>query len=102
MGRSEITIDLGALARNTARLRETAAPAELWAVVKADAYGHGAVDCGRAALGGGAKALCVATASEGAELRAAFPEARVIVMSPLANGEEALAREAGLELCVST
>jgi alanine racemase len=102
MGRSEITIDLGALARNAARLREAAAPAELWAVVKADAYGHGAVDCARAALGAGAGALCVATPAEGAELRSVLPDARVIVMNPLSPGEEALAREAGLEICVST
>jgi alanine racemase len=102
MGRSEITIDVGALARNTARLREAAAPAELWAVVKADAYGHGAVDCARTALGAGATALCVATVTEGAELRDALPDARVIVMSPLAPGEESLAREDRLELCAST
>jgi alanine racemase len=99
--RSEITIDLGALARNAARLRETVAPAELWAVVKADAYGHGAVDCARTALRAGATALCVATAREGSELRSAFPDARVVVMSPLGQGEESLARAARLEVCVS-
>ena len=52
--RSEITIDLAALRRNVERLCEAAAPAELWAVVKADAYGHGAVDAARAALAAGA------------------------------------------------
>ena len=102
MRRSEITIDLGALRRNVGRMRRAAAPAELWAVVKADAYGHGAVDCGRTALDAGAAALCVATAPEGAELRAALPNARVLVMSPLEPGEERLAREAGLEICLST
>ena len=99
--RSEITIDLGALRRNVTRLREVAAPADLWAVVKADAYGHGAVDCARAALDAGATALCVATVQEGGALRAAFPEARIIVMSPLAPGEEALARDGGLDVCLS-
>jgi alanine racemase len=100
--RSEITVDLDALARNASRLRETVAPAELWAVVKADAYGHGALDAARAALRGGASALCVATAQEGAELRDAFSETRVLVMSPLAPGEEELAREARLEVALST
>ena len=38
--------------------------AELWAVVKADAYGHGAADVARAALEAGATALCVATVDE--------------------------------------
>ena len=70
MSRSEITIDLGALRRNAAALVEAAGGAELWAVVKADAYGHGAADCARAALEGGARVLCVATAKEGAALRA--------------------------------
>ena len=102
MSRSTITIDLGALRRNVARLQEAAEPAELWAVVKADAYGHGAVPCARAALEAGASALCVATASEGAELREALPKARVLVMSPLEPGDEKRAREARLEVAVST
>jgi alanine racemase len=101
VSRSTITIDLGALRRNVARLREAAGPAELWAVVKADAYGHGALDAARAALRGGASALCVATVEEGAEVRDAFPETRVLVMSPLAPGEDAVAREARLDVAVS-
>ncbi|MGH3091652.1 MAG: alanine racemase [Gaiellaceae bacterium] len=102
MSRSTITIDLGALRRNVARLREAAGPAELWAVVKADAYGHGAVPCARAVLEAGASALCVATAAEGAELREALSGPRVLVMSPLEPGDEERAREAGLEVAVST
>jgi alanine racemase len=102
MYRSEVTIDLGALRRNVVRMREVAAPAELWAVVKADAYGHGAADVARAALDAGAVALCVATAREGADLRAALPAGRIIVMSPSGRGEGRLAREAGLEVCAST
>src|SRR6266536_2016054 len=62
--RSTISIDLAALRRNAARLVEALAGSELWAVVKADAYGHGALDCARAALGAGAKSLCVATVAE--------------------------------------
>ena len=48
--------------------------AELWAVVKADGYGHGAVEVGRAALEAGATALGVATVAEALELRRALPE----------------------------
>jgi alanine racemase len=99
--RSEITIDLGALRRNVGRLCEAAVPAEVWAVVKADAYGHGAVDSGRSALSGGASGLCVATVAEGEELRAALPDTRILVMSPLGEGEEARAREARLEVALS-
>ncbi len=102
MRRSEITVDLAAIRRNAARLRDAAAPAELWAVVKADAYGHGAVGAARAALEGGASALCVATAREGEELRESFPSARILVMSPLAPGEEDAARDARLELALSS
>ena len=102
MRRSVVTVDLAAIRRNAARLRETAAPAELWAVVKAEAYGHGAVGAARAALEGGASGLCVATAREGEDLREAFPSARILVMSPLAAGEEDAARDARLELALSS
>jgi len=102
MSRSEITIDLGALRRNATALVKAAGGAELWAVVKADAYGHGARDCARAALEGGAQALCVATAKEGAALRAELVEARILVLGPLAEADEHMAREAGLEVAVST
>ncbi|MGH3052848.1 MAG: alanine racemase [Gaiellaceae bacterium] len=101
MRRSVVEIDLRALRRNAARLREAAGPSELWAVVKADAYGHGAADAAGAALDAGASALCVVTAQEGAALRSRFPETRILVMGPLAEGEEALAREARLEVALS-
>ena len=61
MHRSQITIDLGNLRRNARRLLQALAGAELWAVVKADGYGHGATAVARAALEAGASALCVAT-----------------------------------------
>jgi alanine racemase len=100
--RSEITIDLAALRSNVARMREAAAPAELWAVVKADAYGHGMLDSARAALEAGAALLCVVTAREGEALRAAVPDARILVMGPLGSGEDELARRAKLEVAVSS
>jgi alanine racemase len=102
MRRSRITVDLAAIRRNAALLRETTSPAELWAVVKADGYGHGAVGAGRAALEGGATLLCVATAREGEDLREAFPSVRILVMSPLAAGEETAARDTRLELALAT
>jgi alanine racemase len=83
-------------------MREAAAPAELWAVVKADAYGHGARDVARAALEAGASALCVVTAQEGEALRREHADVRILVMGPLAPGEDELARAARLEVAVST
>jgi alanine racemase len=100
--RSEITIDLAALRRNVATLLRALAGAELWAVVKANAYGHGAGDVAGAALGAGATALCVATVPEGLSLRREFPGARIVVMGPATNREVARARDARLELVVST
>jgi alanine racemase len=101
MHRSELTLDLGAVRRNVKRLVSALDGAELWAVVKADAYGHGAADVAGAALGAGATALCVATVAEGLALRAEFPTARLIVMGPTStNREIAQAREAALELVV--
>jgi len=94
--RSIVTIDLAAIRRNAETLRRAAAEADLWAVVKADGYGHGAVDVSRAALAGGASALCVATLDEALPLRDAFPDVRLVVMGPV--DEIAAAREAKLEL----
>ena len=50
--------------------------------MKADAYGHGAVEVARVALEEGARALCVATVGEGVALRSALPDARILVMGP--------------------
>ena len=102
MHRSELTVDLGALRRNVRTLLRALDGSELWAVVKADGYGHGAVDAAGAALGSGASALCVATIPEGLALRLEFSEARILVMGPAgSNREVAQAREAGLELAIS-
>lgn len=72
------TIDLDAVEHNVGVLR-SAASVDVWAVVKADGYGHGAVDVARAALGGGAAGLCVALVHEGIDLRAAGLEAPILV-----------------------
>ncbi len=98
--RSELTIDLGALRRNVRHLLTVLEGAELWAVVKADGYGHGAVDVAGAALGAGASALCVATVPEALQLRGPFPDERILVMGPAAPREVALARDARLDLAV--
>jgi alanine racemase len=96
--RSEITIDLRALRRNVVRLREVLGSTELWAVAKADGYGHGAADVTRAAVDAGASAVCVATVAEGLSLRRVLPGQRLIVLGPASDVRAA--REAGLELVV--
>src|SRR3954465_4356536 len=101
MHRSELTVDLGAVRRNARTLLRVLDGSQLWAVVKADAYGHGAVDVAGAVLDEGAGALCVATVAEGLELRVEFPLARILVMGPTSSSREvAEARDAKLELAV--
>ena len=102
MHRSLITIDLAAVRHNARTLLGLLdGHSELWAVVKANGYGHGAVDVGRAALDVGASALCVATLAEALELRSALPAARIIVLGETGSADVALVRDARLELGVS-
>ena len=98
MERSSFTLDLGAIRRNAETLLRAAEGAELWAVVKAEGYGHGAVDVSKAALDAGATALCVATLPEALHLRAALRNARILVMGPVSDREIGEARVARLEL----
>ena len=74
-------VDLDAVRANARALARAAAPAQLLAVVKADAYGHGAVPVARAALAAGATWLGVALVEEGVALREAGLDARVLVLS---------------------
>jgi alanine racemase len=91
-------VNLAAIERNCARLRgELSGGTELCVVVKADGYGHGAVQSARAALAGGASWLAVASACEVRELReAGLSGARVLVMGALSAAElmQALAADA--------
>jgi alanine racemase len=94
-------IDPGAVERNCRRLLgDLTTETELCAVVKADGYGHGALTCARAALAGGADRLAVATAAEALELRAALPEARLLVLGALTAEELELALDADADLAV--
>ncbi|WP_028060373.1 alanine racemase [Candidatus Solirubrobacter pratensis] len=88
-------VDLGAISANCARL---AALAPLCAVVKADGYGHGAVEAARAAQTGGAAWLAVATAGEAAELRAAGIGGPLLVMGALSPEELDMAVAAGADI----
>lgn len=86
-------IDLDALASNVRVLAARAAPARLWAVVKANAYGHGAVACGRAALEAGAHGLAVICADEAEELRRAGISAPILLLAytPPSDAERVVA-----------
>jgi alanine racemase len=79
-GRVWAEIDLDALAHNVRILKSQANGAALLAVVKANAYGHGAVAVARAALAAGADRLGVICVDEGEQLRRAGITAPILVM----------------------
>ncbi|MGW4158402.1 alanine racemase [Streptomyces sp. NPDC004788] len=101
--RARAEIDLGALRANVRTLRARVAPhVQVMAVVKADAYGHGAVPCARAALQAGATWLGTATPHEALALRAAgLTEARIMcwLWTPGDPWDQGI--EAGLDMSVS-
>lgn len=95
-------VDLGAIEHNIRTLREYAGSAQIMAVVKADGYGHGAVEVARAALRAGAAELGVVTVGEALALREAGITAPVLAwMHPLGT-DFAAALAAGVQLGVSS
>lgn len=74
-------IDRVALERNVRTLCTRIQPQQLWAVVKANGYGHGAIPVATTAIDAGAKGLCVALVDEGIELRDAQIDVPILVMS---------------------
>lgn len=90
-------VDLDALVANVRALRGLIGPdTRLMAVVKANAYGHGAVPIARAAIAAGADELAVATVDEAAQLRQAGVTSPVLVFGAIGKAERA--RAIGLDL----
>ncbi len=77
-------IDLGACVHNLRRLRDKVGAIDIWPVVKADAYGHGATAVAGALCAERVAGFCVATATEGRQLRQAGIETPILVMAGLA------------------
>jgi alanine racemase len=84
-----LIIDLDALVRNYAKLREIAAPAECAAVVKGDGYGLGARRIAPALFAAGCRIFFVATLAEAVVLRGVLPEATIYVLDGLFPGSAA-------------
>ena len=78
---SWVQIDLNAIRTNTAAARRLVGNRRLMVVVKADAYGHGAVEVAKAALAAGADYLGVAAVDEGIALRQAGLNAPILILS---------------------
>jgi alanine racemase len=98
----EAVIDLDAVAHNVALLREHAGSAQVMAVVKADGYGHGATQTGRAALAAGAAELGVATINEAVALRGDGITAPVLAWLHPPGTDFAPALETDVQIAVSS
>ena len=101
MTRASARIDLGAVRRNCARLKqEVGEGVELCAVVKADGYGHGAGACADAALAGGATRLAVATAVEAKQIGHGLPHVPLLTMGALTPDDLDMVLSTGSEISV--
>jgi alanine racemase len=88
-GRTWAEVSLAALGENFhAVQKHVGKGVTICAVVKADGYGHGAVECARALESEGAEWLGVTDAAEGLALRAAGAKARILLMTGIWKGEE--------------
>jgi alanine racemase len=100
--RPVLTVDLSAIAANYRLLQARMAPAEVSAVVKADAYGLGARAIAEALSAAGCKTFFVAHVEEAAALRAAIPAALLYVLNGYAPAHKALFAEHKLSPVLSS
>ncbi|HTI74977.1 MAG TPA: alanine racemase [Mycobacterium sp.] len=99
---AEAVVDLDAIADNVRLLREHAGSAQVMAVVKADGYGHGAVQVGRAALAAGAAELGVATIDEALALRSEGISSPVLAWLHPPGADFGPALQADIQIAVSS
>lgn len=95
-------IDLSALERNLARVRERAGGADVMLVVKADAYGHGAVPVSWHLLGQGVTSLGVGDSQEALELRRAGITAPILILGAIVRGEMEQVIRGGISVTIHT
>lgn len=93
-------VDLGRVARNLGRVQAAAGGRGIWGVVKANAYGHGAVPVGRALAAAGAHGLAVSSLEEGLELRQGGIECPLLVLGGLRPEALPTASAEGLTIAV--
>jgi alanine racemase len=103
MRRAVLELDLSALQANARELaRYAGRETELMAIVKANAYGHGAVVVSEALRSAGVDSFGVATAAEALELRAAVSRAAICVLGPVPSAELDALLDAGVDLTVTS
>lgn len=86
---TEARVDLGAIRANYAEARRRAGGRGLYAVIKADAYGHGAVAVARALVAEGCECLAVLDVDEAVRLRDAGLGARLLVLGGVHDAAQA-------------
>ena len=97
-----VSVDLDAIRDNVAELCRRAGSAQVMAVVKADAYGHGLVPASRAALDGGATWLGVAQLNEALELRAAGVTAPLLTWLFVPGADVGAAIDADIDVTIGS
>lgn len=96
-------VDLSAIRHNLAVVREIVGPQRLiMAVVKADAYGHGALPVAREVMKAGADWLGVALVEEAIELREGGIEAPILVLGPVFPSQAQAVVERDISVCLFT
>lgn len=99
--RAWLEVDLNALAHNVHTLKAwLTPPTQLMAVVKADAYGHGALRVAQTVLAHGADSLAIATLAEGVELRQGGIDAPILILGAI-NAVEDIQAVAAWELAAT-
>ena len=93
-------IDLDALARNLRRIRARAGPVAIMLVLKADAYGHGAVAIAHRALQSGVTAFGVGTSAEALELRQCGIRAPILVLGTILDAEAPACLRHGIHIAL--
>lgn len=100
--RAEAVVDVAAIRTSVSALRAHAGGAAVMAIVKADGYGHGAIESATAAIAGGATWLGVALIEEAAALRTAGIDVPVLVLVEPPPGAAAIAVAQSIDLAVGT
>ncbi|WP_430788638.1 alanine racemase [Virgibacillus flavescens] len=94
-----VEVDLDAIEHNIKQMKQMLSPnSNIFAVVKANGYGHGAVEIARTALRAGAEALAVALLEEALELRKAGIPAPILVLGWVAPEDASIAAEHDITL----
>ena len=99
---SFIEVNLPALGRNLDRIREIAAPAQVMAIVKSNAYGHGLVECSSYLEAQGVQYLGVAYVEEGLALRQAGIKTPILVLGGIVGAQIPLFIENDLDIVASS